>query len=131
MSNILAVLPDFDLSPYSHIIPSLERACIAVVDLLTLDALDLAKRAQVPPGEVKKLADALLSALHRDVSAATYTVNASSTTTTNAPIANPISTLDDGLDAALGGGLFPGHLIEIVGERYAIGIAGNANYHVY
>jgi DNA repair protein RAD57 len=116
MSNILAVLPDFDLSPYTHIVPSLERACIAVVDLLTLDALDLAKRAQVPPGEVKKLADALLSALHRDASATTHTVNAT-TSTANASSTNPISTLDDDIDAALGGGLFPGHLIEIVGER--------------
>jgi DNA repair protein RAD57 len=118
MSNLLAVLPDFDLSPYSHIIPSIERACIAVVDLLTLDAVHIAKRAQVPPGEVKRLTDALISALHRDASAATYARDAATTTPTTTTGPDPISTLDDGLDAALGGGLFPGHLIEVVGERY-------------
>jgi DNA repair protein RAD57 len=120
MSNLLAVLPDFDLAPYSHIIPSIERACVAVVDLLTLDAVHIAKRAQVPPGEVKKLTDALISALHRDASASASAPHASTTAPSTTIGTYPISTLDDGLDAALAGGLFPGHLIEVVGERYII-----------
>ena len=55
MTNLLTVLPDFDIQPFTHILPSLEKALVSAADLLTLDALDVAKRAQVPPGEVRKL----------------------------------------------------------------------------
>lgn len=120
MTNILTVLPDFDTSVYSHILPSLEKALISAADLLTLDAVDVAKRAQVPPGEVKKLADALIDALRAD----TPSDDATSTALPNgAHVAQrwaTISTLDDDLDNALGGGIALGHLTEIVGERSAI-----------
>jgi len=55
MTNLLIVLPEFDVKPFTHILPSLEKALISTADLLTLEAVDVAKRAQVPPGEVKKL----------------------------------------------------------------------------
>lgn len=55
MTNLLTLLPEFDIKPFTHILPSLERALISTADLLTLDAVDVAKRAQVPPGEVRKL----------------------------------------------------------------------------
>ncbi|PPJ56171.1 hypothetical protein CBER1_09089 [Cercospora berteroae] len=126
MTNLLLVLPDFDITPHTHILPSLERALVTTADLLALDALDVAKRAQVPPGEVKELADAVRNALHRDA-ASPYS-----------SLANPgearsgwesgkdiidrwtaISTLDDVWDAALGGGIARGHLTEVVGESAA------------
>jgi len=59
MTNLLSVLPDFDIQPYAHILPSLEKALISTADLLTLDALDVAKRAQVPPGDGRRLAIAV------------------------------------------------------------------------
>ncbi|KAK5107570.1 hypothetical protein LTR62_001013 [Meristemomyces frigidus] len=124
MTNLLTVLPNFDTQPYSHILPSLERAGIAAADLLTLDAFDVAKRAQVPPNGVKKLATALLEGLQ-----ATLTAEAQVTgeedggnPTVNDGVDQPdlrtdtISTLDSGLDAALYGGIAVGELTEFVGE---------------
>lgn len=123
MTNILTVLPHFDVSNHSHILPSLEKAQITTPDLLSLDALQVAKRAHVPPAEVKKLADALLEALHADLSPpppsssrdnGDYRTQSGSDLIERAII---ISTLDDGMNAALGGGIAHGHLTEIVGER--------------
>ncbi|CZT19851.1 related to RAD57 protein [Ramularia collo-cygni] len=122
MTNILTVLPDFDTSPYTHILPSLEKALVSTADLLTLDAVDIAKRAQVPPGEVKKLADALLNALHTDAPADDAGAAAKSAPHSCVDVARrwaTISTLDDDLDHALGGGIALGQLTEIVGESAA------------
>lgn len=124
MTNLLVVLPDFDVSPFSHILPSLERNLVTTPDLLSLDALDVAKRAQVPPGEVKKLADALIHALRRDISPdlqiAEYNTRDCHGFRSGQHVrkhCSLISTLDDGLDTALGGGIARGHLTELVGER--------------
>lgn len=126
MTDILIVLPEFDVKPFTHLLPSLEKAQISTADLLTLDALDVGKRAQLPPGEVKKLADVLLQSLHADLQhhhtgAALDEPNVAADkhggdeNTTTQPT---ISTLDERLDEALGGGILPGYLTEVVGERY-------------
>lgn len=125
--NTLTVLPEFDISNHTHILPSLERAQISTADLLTLDALDVAKRAHVPPGEVKKLADALIDALHADTISTTVfpRENGEQNGSQSGNMRNlssikqraMISTLDDDLDTVLGGGIARGHLTEIVGER--------------
>lgn len=120
MTNLLTVLPDFDIKPYTHVLPSLEKALISTSDLLTLDALDVAKRAQVPAGEVKKLGDALLDGLRgapddgkdsgNDTVSPFKRGNELETRCT-------ISTLDDVLDIKLNGGIHSGCLTEITGER--------------
>lgn len=124
MTNLLLVLPDFDVHPYTHILPSLERALVTTADLISLDALDVAKRAQVPPGEVKKLASALLAALHSDAASSQSSLVKSGSAWSGLESGKDlidrwtaISTLDDVLDAALGGGIARGHLTEVVGER--------------
>lgn len=125
MTNLLTVLPEFDVRPYTHILPSLEKALVSTADLLTLDALDVAKRAQVPPGEVKKLADALLEGLHSEFASsnALQRDGAPSAGSEVRPVdpglgtQNAISTLDDHIDRTLGGGILPGYLTEVVGER--------------
>lgn len=123
MTNLLTVLPNFDTKPFSHIIPSLEKALISSVDLLTLEPIDVAKRAQVPTGEVKKLANALLEQLrgepasnHEDDN----TLTGGLVFTNGEALLNrwdTISTLDDFLDERLGGGVPRGYLTEITGER--------------
>lgn len=123
MTNILTALPDFDTSRYTHILPSLERALISTADLLALEAVDVAKRAQVPPGEVKKLADEILSALRADAPSGDAGSVASSALRNGAHVARrwaTISTLDDDLDDIVGGGIALGHVTEIVGERSAL-----------
>ena len=132
MTDLLTVLPNFDSRPYTHVLPSLEKALITCSDLLTLDAIHVAKRAQLPPAEVKKLGDALLDALSD---------NASETWLPGVESGDPneagekeiskvprgvnslqdqwiVSTFDDKLDIALNGGIHSGYLTEITGERY-------------
>lgn len=131
MTDLLTVLPQFDSRPYTHILPSLEKALISCSDLLTLDAIHVAKRAQLPPAEVKKLGEALVSALsdgfsgtepseepgdhNEDGDSNTHTSFKSGDSLENQWI---VSTLDDKLDIALNGGIHSGYLTEITGERY-------------
>ncbi|KAH9883112.1 hypothetical protein J1614_000482 [Plenodomus biglobosus] len=125
MTDLLQVLPDFDVRPYTHLLPSLDKALITTNDLLTLDAADVAKRAQLPAGEGRKLADAVLLALHRQLGFGGEEAAGSSFLSSSS---NPdawredrrfISTLDERLDVALGGGIPPGYLVEITGESGA------------
>lgn len=125
MTDLLQVLPDFDAKPYTHLLPSLDKALITTNDLLTLDAADVAKRAQLPAGELRKLADAVIAALHRQLGfggeeAAVGNSFLSASGIPDAPNDGwtCISTLDEELDAALGGGIPGGYLVEITGERY-------------
>lgn len=126
MTNLLTVLPDFHVHAFTHLLPSLERASISTADLLTLDALDVAKRAQLPPAEVKKLVDALLDSLHADISPTTSTHGDETIEqptvglTGGSPPSSPqqwISTLDEAIDRTLGGGIATSYITEIVGER--------------
>lgn len=132
MTDLLTVLPHFDTRPYTHVLPSLEKALISCSDLLTLDAIHVAKRAQLPPNEVKKLADALVQSLNdapsdTDPSIDPEVPHEPVETATIASLENGnsvepqwiVSTLDDGLDIALSGGIHSGYLTEITGERYA------------
>jgi len=125
MTNLLNVLPDFDTKPYTHILPSLEKALISTSDLLTLEAIDVAKRAQVPAGEVKKLGDALLDGL-RGNSTEAHGDNHGANAADGSFLFKrgdklerqwTISTLDDALDGKLNGGIHSGYLTEITGER--------------
>ncbi|KAH9845571.1 DNA repair protein rhp57 [Teratosphaeria destructans] len=126
MTSLLTVLPDFDIKPFTHILPSLEKASISTADLLTLDAVDVAKRAQVPPGEVKKLASALASGLHGCLDGG----SSGAGTGQSSFVAfqhgydlikrwQSISTLDHDFDASLGGGIASEHVTEFVGESAA------------
>ncbi|KAE9969136.1 hypothetical protein EG327_010763 [Venturia inaequalis] len=124
MTDLLHALPDFETANYSHLIPSLDKAHITTNDLLTLDAADVAKRAQLPPAEVAKLAEAVLQALQKDIRVPGS--NGSNTTRQEQQSApsdvrewQTISTLDDKLDLALGGGIPTGYMTEITGESGA------------
>ncbi|KAK3116589.1 DNA repair protein rhp57 [Teratosphaeriaceae sp. CCFEE 6253] len=128
MTNLLSVVPDFDTQPYTHILPSLEKALVSTADLLTLDPLDVAKRAQVPPGEVRKFVSALLEGLHGSLSGCDdveHDADGTDDHASHAPTtralshSRAISTLDDKLDLALGGGLAVGKVTEFVGESAA------------
>lgn len=138
--DLLSVLPDFATKPYAHILPPLERGKITTVDLITLDTLEIAKRAHVPPADVRRLAARIVDALHADLgfenstaTADTESISSNTTTTTATPPTpnrtlgpgttaldvtrwNTVSTLDPALDALLGGGLPAGYVTEITGE---------------
>lgn len=112
MTDLIAVLPTFSTQQYAHLLPSLERNGVTTADLLSLDAGEIAKRARVPLVDVKKLCAAVLGALQ---------VNLGTTLRKSAKdISNywtTISTLDEELDLALGGGIPTGCITEFTGER--------------
>jgi DNA repair protein RAD57 len=132
MSDLLSVLPSFDARPFTHILPKLEKALVSCSDLLTLDALHVAKRAQLPASEIKKLADALVHSLSsHDGSPNGPSDDAGESHGDGGPNRDihfrsgdalldqwMISTLDDKLDIALNGGIHSGYLTEITGERF-------------
>ncbi|KAJ6145491.1 DNA recombination and repair protein Rad51 C-terminal [Penicillium chermesinum] len=131
--DLLAVLPDFVIKPYAHILPPLERSKITVVDLITLDTLEIAKRAHVPPADVRRLAASVVDALHTDLGVEKTPIDpledepsssidprAVSTSfgpsTRLQPRWNTISTLDSTMDGLLGGGIPTGYVTEVTGE---------------
>lgn len=130
--NLLAEFPDIPTAEFANILPSLERHHITVSDVLTLDSVDVARRAQVPVREVRRLTDVLLKALrsqygHLSPSGQSEAYR-SATTTIDTLLVLPgpalpsmwstISTLDGALDQVLAGGVRTGYLTEITGERW-------------
>ena len=132
MTDLLHTLPDFPTESYTHLLSSLEKHLITTTDLLTLDALEIAKRAQLPVLDLRRLANHVLSALQADLglkdhgpvenlpAALSGNEHKESLQKTGSDIVNQvstISTLDNALDAALGGGIPTGYITEITGER--------------
>ena len=133
MTDLLHTIPDFPTKKYTHLIPSLEKSLITTTDILTLDALDVAKRAQLPLLEVRRLKEhisALLQAqlgLDSDLFSKYENVGPEQSgygilRKNGHQVVQPrgcISTLDPALDEALGGGIQTGYVTEITGERFA------------
>lgn len=138
--DLLTILPTFNTKPYTHILPPLERRHITTVDLITLDYLEIAKRAHVPPADVRRLCADVVVGLHGDLGYKTSSARASANDGKNingngndevvAPEDggrridlsrwNIISTLDPAVDGLLGGGIPTGYLTEVTGERYML-----------
>lgn len=134
--DLLAVLPDFVIKPYAHILPPLERSKITTVDLITLDTLEIAKRAHVPPADVRRLSARVVEALHGDLGVEKVHTSSeedepsSSIDPRAVPLSfgpstklqpsrwNTISTMDPTMDGLLGGGIAAGYVTEVTGERY-------------
>lgn len=149
MTDLLTTLPFFPTAPYTHLLPSLERSLITTSDLLTLDALEIAKRAQLPILDVKRLASRILEALHGDLGFAApgdqadpsdasregKQTNEKSETKLKATGEdvvdrwNTISLLDDTLDETLGGGIPTGYITEVTGERYHLTTLTHCSFH--
>lgn len=143
MTDLLHTIPDFPTKTYTHLLPSLEKHHITTADLLTLDAGEIARRAQVPLLDVRRLAKHVIEILGGQLGlglASSFLPSAAPTPASAAAPAAPtgngaglkksgrevildqkwrvISTLDDSIDAALGGGIPTGYITEITGERY-------------
>lgn len=137
--DLLLVLPGFVTKPFAHILPPLERAKVTTVDVITLDSLEIAKRARVPPADVRRLSSSIVEALHTDVgfdkpqtnigtsdgpssSINPDVVSRTISSTKRASQWNTISTLDPAMDALLGGGIPTGYVTEVTGERYVAAV---------
>ncbi|KAL9012621.1 MAG: hypothetical protein Q9180_009085, partial [Flavoplaca navasiana] len=135
MTDLIHSLPNFPTKQYTHLLPSLERNLITTTDLLTLDPLEIAKRAHLPLLDVRRLANHVLASLQtqlgvidepealRNYEDSSKLEDASSLKRSGKTVSEPwsvISTLDPLLDAALGGGIPTAYITEVTGERYPI-----------
>ncbi|KAI1381543.1 DNA repair protein RAD57 [Hypoxylon crocopeplum] len=135
MTDLSRILPDFPIGRYANLLPTIEKHGLTTADLLTLQVPDIGKRTQLPLLDVKRLCNAVLEALHVDLSVSdkqqqqqpevdgekrgTTSVLKQTGTELLAKPCHSISTLDDELDSALGGGIPAGYVTEITGESGA------------
>ncbi|KAI1765845.1 DNA repair protein RAD57 [Hypoxylon sp. FL1150] len=148
MTDLSRILPDFPVGRFANLLPAIERHGLTTTDLLTLQVADIGKRTQLPLLDIKRLCNAVLDALHVDLgvsdkqpqptrdrkvendsgdsikgeganTAAAGTGLKRTGTELLADQPRFISTLDDALDTALGGGIPAGYVTEIVGESGA------------
>lgn len=134
--DLLSILPSFPTKPYTHIFPPLERNNINTVDLITLDTLEIAKRAHVPPADVRRLSAQIVDALHHDVGFERDIAPEEPESTQSLSLNNDaaivpgvlnrldlsqwgvVSTLDPAMDGLLEGGIPAGYVTEVTGERF-------------
>lgn len=133
MTDLPIILPNFPTRQYTHLIPALDRHGVTVADLLSLDPLEIAKRASLPILDLRRLAQEIVLALQTDVGIG----NVAHRTGEGLPSAireshtkadprsdtdwvkkwDTISILDAVLDQAIGGGIPTGYVTEFTGER--------------
>lgn len=133
MTDLSQILPGFPTQQHARLLPSIEQAGLTTADLLTLDCVEIAKRARVPLLDVKRLCEAVLGALRGDLGVREELEPAvplglglglglgPGLRTTGTRVVRrweTISTLDEKLDGALGGGVPLGYVTEVTGERY-------------
>ncbi|APA06245.1 hypothetical protein SS1G_01263 [Sclerotinia sclerotiorum 1980 UF-70] len=138
MTDLLDILPHFPTQKYVRLLPSLEKNLVTVADLLTLDCVEIAKRATLPLLDVKRLCADVLVHLREDLGINEVesgiegggetgnNINGKRTGKTLRKSGKDvvdkwevISTLDDDMDRALGGGIPTGYITEITGESGA------------
>ncbi|KAK8093835.1 DNA repair protein RAD57 [Apiospora hydei] len=123
MTDLSRVLPGFPTAQYAGLLPALENNKVTTAELLTLDIADLGKRTKLPLLDLKRLCNAVLEALHVDLGVSEKQPDKPSalkqTASDLAQRWSTISTLDESLDQALGGGVPTGYVTEIVGESGA------------
>lgn len=125
MTDLLHVLPDFPIASYTHLIPSLEKNLVSTSDLLTVDALELAKRTQLPILDLRRLVKHVIESLQADINdklEENSLAGGGPGTRKSASeyvLANrgQVSLLDSVLDSALAGGFSTGYVTEVTGER--------------
>ncbi|QSZ34537.1 hypothetical protein DSL72_006131 [Monilinia vaccinii-corymbosi] len=135
MTDLLDILPHFPTQKYVRLLPSLEKNLVTVADILTLDCVEIAKRATLPLLDVKRLCADVLLHLRGDLGIGGAELvdersgqggNNAERTRTEKKLRKSgkevmdewetISTLDDDMDAALGGGIPTRYITEITGE---------------
>ncbi|KAL7812488.1 P-loop containing nucleoside triphosphate hydrolase protein [Trichoderma gracile] len=129
MTDLLHILPSFPLSAFAALIPTIERHALTTTDLLTTHPADLAKRTQLPIIDLRRFLAAIQASLTDDLPpsrplappppstpSSPSTEDKQPKPSASHPSGHFISTLDDGLDAALGGGIPTGLITEFTGE---------------
>lgn len=112
MSDLRSILPSFagaDSPAAAHLLAAIEALPLTTADLLSLDALDVARRLGATSRssvlDIKRFVATVAAALHEDLAAAP------------SPLREFITTGDEGLDRLFGGGIPTRCITEFVGER--------------
>lgn len=125
MTDLRLILPSFPTPNFAALIPAIEQHALSTTDLLTLHPADIAKQTHLPLLDLKRFIAAIQASLFDDLESTELPVfdpGSSATTTASSSSFSAlacISTLDDGLDAALGGGVPIGRITEFTGESGA------------
>lgn len=136
MTDLARILPNFPTTQYANLLPSLEKHQVTTSELLTLEAADIGKRTQLPLLDVKRLCNAILTALHADLGVDEREPDAAqpadqhdgAETVEKIPQRqrqqqqhqwSRISTLDPVIDEHLEGGIRTGQVTELTGEAGA------------
>ena len=126
MTDLRTILPSFPVANFPSIIQAIDRHALTTTDLLTLHPADIAKQTQLPLLDLKRFIAAVQASLFDDLESTRVPVDLGTgggEGEGSAPSTTPglacISTLDDDLDAALGGGVPVGRITEFAGESGA------------
>jgi DNA repair protein RAD57 len=148
MTDLLRILPSFPTGPFASLLPAIEKQSVSTTDLLTQHPADLAKQTHIPLLDLKRFIAAVQVSLTDDLEpekpfapskepesrqgekteeqAPEAEAEAEAQHEHEAPPSQPkpepasfISTLDNGLDTALGGGVPVGCITEFTGESGA------------
>lgn len=124
MTDLLTILPSFPHAPFAALLPAIERQGLTTTDLLTQHAADVAKQTRLPLLDLKRLIAAIQASLSDDLTLERPLARntAAEAADDSPPLPSPsrvISTLDDGLDRSLGGGIPVGCVTEFTGESGA------------
>jgi len=130
MTDLHDFFPDFNIKPYTHLVHSLEKNDITVADLISLDPIEVARKCPLPLLDVRRLVEDVVRGLQRELGMRGQEQDTSRQPGGPTGKANRyedtgdrtsedlVKTLDPVIDEAIGGGLPPGYITEIVGERY-------------
>ncbi|CEJ94093.1 hypothetical protein VHEMI09648 [[Torrubiella] hemipterigena] len=120
MTDLLHIIPSFPAGPFAKILNAVEQHNFSTTDLLALHPADIAKQTRVPLLDLKRFIAAIQVSLSDDVTVDTdFLGDTAGSAEQELPKPSVISTLDDELDAALGGGIPVGCISEFAGESGA------------
>ena len=148
MTDLLRILPSFPTGPFASLLPAIEKQSVSTTDLLTQHPADLAKQTHIPLLDLKRFIAAVQASLTDDLepekpfapskepdpepeperekeeqdTATEAEAEAQHDVAPSQPkpeSASFISTLDNDLDTALGGGVPVGCITEFAGESGA------------
>ncbi|KAM4060019.1 rad51 domain-containing protein [Hirsutella rhossiliensis] len=141
MTDLVRILPSFPVAPFAALLATIEQHALTTTDLLALHPADIAKQTHLSLLDLKRLIAAVQASLSDDLVPEKLLLEASpppnpassaadttpedtrpprpTATTRDVSAVAFISTLDHGLDAALGGGVPVGCITEFAGESGA------------
>lgn len=130
MADLQELLPDFDVKPYFRLMHSLRKNEITLIDIISLDPAEIARKCPLPLLDVRQLTAAVTEHMQGNLDMLPLKHSTSSellaSTSDNKTDDHPslaknsamfVKTLDSEIDKLLGGGFPGGYITEVVGER--------------